>query len=50
MELRRHEELGIGHRGDADVVDERRAALADVGALDQIAQLSFGEPGSRSVQ
>src|SRR2546421_377125 len=42
MQLRRHAEMRRRHRGHADVVDEGRAALADVGALDQVAELAFG--------
>src|SRR5204862_7408317 len=50
MELRRHEELRLRHRGDADVMNEGGAALAHIGALDQVAELALGHPGLRAVQ
>ena len=45
-ELRRHADVRLRHRGDADVVDQRRAAVPDVGALDESRQLALGHPGS----
>ena len=50
MELRRHEELRLRHRGDADEMDEGGSALAHIGALDQVAELALGHPGLRAVQ
>src|SRR5207253_4746789 len=48
MELRRYVELWIRHRRDADEVDEGGAAFADVGALDEIAELALGHAGPRA--
>ena len=50
MKLRRHEDLGFRHRGDADEMNEGGAALAHIGALDQVAELALGQPRLCSVQ
>jgi hypothetical protein len=41
MMLRRHEDVGLRHGRHADVMDHRRAAVSDIGALDDGAQLAF---------
>src|SRR4051812_21503502 len=55
MELRRHEDLRIGHGRHADEVDEGGAALAYVSALDEVPELalrqswfSAGEKGCKA--
>ena len=41
--LRRHRDLRIEHRGDAEVVDGVGAARGHVGPLDRVGKLAFGQ-------
>src|SRR6185369_15872823 len=49
MMLRRHENLRVGHRCAADVMDHRGAAVADPRALDHVAELALGHAYLRAV-
>ena len=47
--LRRHRDLRIVHRRDAEIMDHVGAAELHVCALDQIAERALGEPGPQPV-